>query len=165
MTKNTLLHQLIFDIYTWNYLQDDIDDFFYDAASAAVADICKAHSEALKKDITRKTSKTHFDYTRSIKKGTDMTDKIDDIQAIVDEAHRMRNAIFFDSPRTASERRNYEKRHSHDKVTWKEGGHTYTAEFDVNCSARNVYAHGIYTRDGVRTTLTAIKNSLKRLKA
>ena len=164
MITITSLHQLIIDIHTWNYLQDDMDDFFQDAASAAVADICKVHSEALKKDIARKASKTHFDYTRSIKKGTDMTDKINDIQAIVDEARRMRNAIFFNSPRTASERWSYEKRHSHDKVTWEEGGHKYTAEFNVHCSARNVYARGYYTLDGERTTMTAIKNSLKRLK-
>lgn len=164
MITITSLYQLIIDMYTWNYLQDGMDDFFYDTASAVVADICKAHSEAYKKDIDRNNSKAHFDYSRSIEKGTKMTDKINAIEAIIEEAYRMRNVIFFSSPYTASERRSYEKRHSHDKVTWEEGGHKYTAEFNVHCSARNVYARGYYTRDGERTTLTAIKNSLKRLK-
>ena len=129
MITITSLYQIIIDMYTWNYLQDDIDDFFYDAASATVADICKAHSEALKKDIVRNNSKKHFDYSRSMKKETKMTDKINAIEAIIEEAHRMRNVIFFSSPYTASECRSYEKRHSHDKVAWEEGGHTYTAEF------------------------------------
>lgn len=47
---------------------------------------------------------------------------------------------------------------------WKEGGHTYTAAFSVSCSCSYVYARGVYTRDGHNTTLTAIKNSLGRLK-
>lgn len=33
----------------------------------------------------------------------------------------------------------------------------------MSCSCRKVYATGYYTKDGKKTTLTAIKNSYKRL--
>lgn len=85
------------------------------------------------------------------------------IGAIISEAERMRNAYFFDSPRTASSRRSYEKQHSHPKIEWIDGMHVYTAEYVVSCSCKNVYAFGNYTRDGKKTTLTAIRNSYKRL--
>ena len=88
---------------------------------------------------------------------------IDQIRAIVDEAAVMKNAYFFTSPSSASSRRSYERYHSHPLAEWVEGGHTYTAEFIVLCSCHNVYARGEYTRDGKKTTLTAIKNSLKRM--
>ena len=94
-----------------------------------------------------------------------MTDpkKLQKIKNIIDEAGEMKYAYFFTPPAGAGGRRRYEKMHSHDLVEWSEGGHTYTAEFTVECSCRNVYAYGHYTRDGKRTTLTAIKNSYKRL--
>ncbi len=94
-----------------------------------------------------------------------MLEIINRIKAIVAEAEAMRGAYFFLPPQAAGMRRSYEKYHSHDEVRWTESGHEYTAEFRVSCSCRNVYATGTYTRDGNRTTLTAIKNSLKRLEA
>lgn len=87
------------------------------------------------------------------------------IELIIDEAVTMKNAYFWTPPTKAAERRLYEEKHSHDVVSWEDGGHTYTAEYTVECSCNNIYAHGTYTRDGNKTTLTAIKNSLKRLKA
>lgn len=94
-----------------------------------------------------------------------MQNTINSIRAIVAEAEAMRNAYFFRPPTNAGSRRSYEKYHSHDKVTWVENGHEYTAEYTVSCSCANVYAHGVYTRDGKRTTITTIRNSLKRLEA
>jgi hypothetical protein len=35
----------------------------------------------------------------------------------------------------------------------------------VQCSCANVYVTTTYTRDGKKTTLTAVKNSLRRLQA
>jgi len=85
------------------------------------------------------------------------------IANIIAEAETMRGAYFFQSPRNAGARRSYEKYHSHDEVAWSEGGHDYTAKFDVSCTCSGVYAKGTYTRDGKATTLTAIRNSYKRL--
>lgn len=90
---------------------------------------------------------------------------ITSIQEIVDEADRMRNAYFFTPPGKYEERCAYGARHSHDTVCWEEGGHSYTATYYVKCSRHNVYAHGYYTRDGKVTTLRAVKNSLRRLRA
>ena len=93
-----------------------------------------------------------------------MENTIKALDAIIKEAEYMKNAYFFTPDPTAHGRRTYEKYHSHDRIEWTENGHNYTAEFTVNCSCKNVYAYGTYTRDGKKTTLTAIRNSCKRLK-
>lgn len=87
------------------------------------------------------------------------------IETIIATASRFKNAYFWQSPRTAKERRNYEAHYSIPAIEWTEGGHTYTAEYQVSCSCANIYARGLYTRDGNKTTLTTIKNSYKRLVA
>ena len=69
----------------------------------------------------------------------------------------------FRSPATAGGRRSYETYYSRPAVMWQEGGHSYSAAFEVSCSCKHVYAHGYYYKDGVKTTLTAIKKSLERL--
>lgn len=94
-----------------------------------------------------------------------MTHIITAISAIINEAEKMKNAYFFAPPSSAGGRRSYERYHSHDTIAWEEGGHTYTAAYTVECSCNNVYARGTYTRDGKPTTLTAIRNSYKRLTA
>ena len=93
-----------------------------------------------------------------------MKDTITALENLVRDAEYMKNAYFFTPPGHASERRSYEKKHSHSLVTWTENGHEYSAKYDVECSCRNVYARGTYTRDGKHTTLTAIRNSLNRMK-
>lgn len=92
-----------------------------------------------------------------------MNTTIEAVKAIIEEAEAMKNAYFFKPPMNASSRRSYEKRHTHETVSWEEGGHQYTAAYEVSCSCSNVYAAGCYTKDGRKTTLTAIRNSLKRL--
>ena len=87
------------------------------------------------------------------------------IENILSTAAHFKNAYFWQAPQTAKECRAYEEHYSQPEITWKEGGHTYTAEYAVSCSCRNIYAKGRYSRDGEKTTLTAIKNSYKRLLA
>ena len=87
------------------------------------------------------------------------------LETLFATAEKFRGAYFFNPPTSASGRRNYEKYHSISEFSWTEGGNVYTAEFSVDCSCKNVYAKGIYTKNGVKTTLTAIKNSYKRLLA
>lgn len=94
-----------------------------------------------------------------------MQEIINAVQAIVDEAEYMKKAYFWTPDSSAGGRRSYERRHSHDLVEWDEGGHHYSAAYTVSCSCRNIYASGDYTKDGKKTTLLAIKNSLKRLQA
>ena len=87
------------------------------------------------------------------------------VHGIVSESERMRGSYFFRPPANAYGRRRYEQEHSHAPVTWEESGHVYTAEYNVYCSCNNVYARGTYTRDGRTTTITAVKNSLKRMES
>lgn len=90
---------------------------------------------------------------------------LSDIGDVIYEADKHRNAYWWSSPGNASARRSYEKKHTVPTVEWTENGHSYTAAYTVRCSCSNVYARGEYTRDGAKTTLTAIKNSYKRLAA
>ena len=89
---------------------------------------------------------------------------VNQIESIVDQADKFRNSYFFAPPTKAADRRNYESYNSRPEVTWMESGDTYTAEFRVGCSCHNVYARGIYTKNGKKTNLTAIRNSLKRIR-
>lgn len=87
------------------------------------------------------------------------------LRDLVDLAESMRNAYFFTPPCNASGRRSYEARHSVPEITWTDGKDTFSASFTTSCSCANVYASGCYTRNGKKTTLTAVRNSLKRLEA
>ena len=94
-----------------------------------------------------------------------MSTIVSQISSIVDQAEKFRNAYFFSPPQCASMRRSYEAYNSRPEITWTDGKDTFTASFEVSCSCRNVYAAGHYTRNGKKTTLLAVKNSLKRLSA
>lgn len=92
-----------------------------------------------------------------------MKDTISAIAKIIDQAEKFKNAYFWSAPERAGLRRSYEKSNTLPAVEWSEGGHTYSAAYNVTCSCRNIYASGVYYKDDKRTTLTAIKNSYKRL--
>ena len=89
---------------------------------------------------------------------------INTLEQICDKAEQFRNAYFFSSPSSASGRRSYEKYHSIPEIRFEYDGHIYTAEFSVTCTCSSVYAKGYYTKDGKKTTLTTIKNLIKRMK-
>ena len=93
------------------------------------------------------------------------SDIVATVAAIVETAERFRNSYFWTPPKYASGRGYMEHENTYREVEWVEGGRTYTARYYVSCSCRNVYASGAYTRDGEITTLTAIRNSLKRMQA
>lgn len=97
-----------------------------------------------------------------MKKNFDQT-TIESVKKVVMEAAEMKNSFFWKPPYGADGRRRYEQEHSHDRVEWEENGHEFSAEFSVKCTCSNIYAYGTYTRDGKKTTLTGIKNSLKRM--
>lgn len=105
-----------------------------------------------------------------MRKQTKLADNYDSnivatVAAIVETAERFRSAYLWDAPKYASSRRYMERQNTYREVEWTEGGRVYTAKYDVSCSCRNVYASGTYTRDGDVTNLTAIRNSLKRMRA
>lgn len=82
---------------------------------------------------------------------------------IIATAEKMKNSYFWKSPSFAAQRRRYEKQYTFDEIAWSEGGNEYTAKYTVTCSCRNIYASGHYTKNGNETTLTAIRNSYKRM--
>lgn len=84
---------------------------------------------------------------------------------IIHTAEKFKNSYFWSSPSLASLRRKMERDNSYDTVEWIDGGNVYTAAFRVSCSVNNVYASGIYTKNGKKTTLTAVRNSYKRLRS
>ena len=94
---------------------------------------------------------------------TNIIEIINAVKSIIDKSVEMKNAFFWSSPGNANGRRQFEKYHSRPIVEWDEGGHHYTAEYNVRCSCNHIYASGIYTKDGIKTNLTVIKNSIKRL--
>ena len=89
---------------------------------------------------------------------------IAEIENLIRTADKFRNSYFWSPDKSAGARRSFEKNNSIPLFSWSEGGHEYTAEYTVQCSCKNIYAWGNYTKDGKKTTLTAIKNSLKRMK-
>lgn len=92
-----------------------------------------------------------------------MNETLNKIEKLIATAEKFRSSYFWKAPASASERRSFEKRYSIPSFRWEEGGHTYAAFFAVSCSTQNVYAKGEYYRDGKKTTLTAIRNSLRRM--
>ena len=85
------------------------------------------------------------------------------IKNLIGTVEKFRNSYFWSSKGNAASRRWYEKQNSIPEFSWTESEDSYTAEFTVTCSCRNVYASGYYTKNGEKTTLLAVKNSLKRL--
>lgn len=87
------------------------------------------------------------------------------LDLIIGTAEAFKGAYFFTPPASASGRRSYEKYHSVPFFAFEYNGIEYTCEYRISCSCSSVYAKGIYTRNGNKTTLTAIKNVLKKMKA
>lgn len=93
-----------------------------------------------------------------------MDETLNKIEQLIATAEKFRSSYLWKGPTSASARRSYEKRYSIPAFRWEEGGHSYAASFGVSCSTQNVYAKGEYYRDGKKTTLTAIRNSFRRMR-
>lgn len=88
---------------------------------------------------------------------------INALEKLFETAEKFKKSYFFSPPGNANGRRSHEKYHSIPEFTFEESGNTYTCEFVVECSCKNVYAKGKYTKNGKKTTLTAIRNAYNRL--
>ena len=87
----------------------------------------------------------------------------DAIASIIAQAERFRGCRFWTPASSAGGRRSYERQNNRPRIEWSDTGRVYSAEFEVRCSCSHIYAKGYYNRDGVKTTLTAIKSSYKRI--
>lgn len=90
---------------------------------------------------------------------------INKINDVIWTAEKFKNAYFLGSVGNAYNRRRTEEKNSIDYFEWQDGKDVYSAEYTVSCSCKHTYASGSYTKNGNKTNLTAIKNSLKRLEA
>ena len=88
---------------------------------------------------------------------------IANLRNIIRIADHYRNAIYMTPPATAGGRRYVERRGTVPYFEWEDGGHKFSACYKVECIGSHIYACGVYTRDGKKTNLLAVKNSLKRL--
>lgn len=87
------------------------------------------------------------------------------VAEIVTQAETCKSAYFWTPGCDAASRRWHEQQRNCDRVEWAEGGHTYAAAYHYRESCSHCYASGEYYRDGNITTLTAIRNSLRRMEA
>lgn len=88
---------------------------------------------------------------------------VGDVKDIFAQAEKFRNAFFWRPEAVAGCRRSMERRESRPMVEWDEGGHHYTARFDVSCTCSHTEGKAQYTKDGKKTTVVAIRNSVKRM--
>ena len=88
---------------------------------------------------------------------------VSDVKDIFAQSEKFRNVYFWKPEASAGLRRSMERRESRPIVEWDEGGHHYTAQFDVSCTCSHTEAKARYTKDGKWTTAVAIRNSLKRM--
>ena len=90
---------------------------------------------------------------------------LDKIADIINIAECCKYSYFWRDNGNCSSRRHTEREYNRDPVCWTDGDDEYSAEYKFSQSRKHTYARGIYYRNGVRTTLTAIRNSYNRLVA
>ena len=87
------------------------------------------------------------------------------IESIIATDEKFKDVYFLKPPANARGQRSYEKHHTIPFFTFEYNGVEYTCEYRISCSGSNVYAEGLYTRNGNKTSLTTIKNVLEKMKA
>lgn len=85
------------------------------------------------------------------------------IRALIAVAEYYRNAFYMPMPPTAYGCALEELRGTVPYFSWNDGYHTFTAGYTVKCKYNHIFSKGFYYCDSIKTNLTAIKNSLKRL--
>lgn len=90
----------------------------------------------------------------------DLVARIHHLLVVCDQ---LKNAYFWHAPTSAGGRRSLERRYSVPVIEWSEGGHSYSAAVQIDCSCHHVYVVKLFYKDGVKTTITSIRNSWLRL--
>lgn len=94
---------------------------------------------------------------------TELKNIVSYLEMIVDTATKFKNAYFWHGRGNSSQRQSYDEYYSIPEKTFVYNGIEYSVEYRVTSTRNNVYANGIYKRDGKKTTLTAIKNVMKKM--
>lgn len=91
----------------------------------------------------------------------EIINKLHDLLFRVD---KFKNCYFWSSDNgNAKQRESYCHYWNIPTFSFYESGNLYTVKFTVEQSRHNTYVKTLYTRNNKKTTLTAIKNALKRL--
>ena len=88
---------------------------------------------------------------------------IDDLERIINTHEQMKNHYFWNPPNIAALRRKFERMNTHPEIAWTENGTHYTAETKCTCSCNHIYYNGIFTRNGKKTNISAIRSSYQRM--
>ena len=87
--------------------------------------------------------------------------KREELVELIELNDKFKNAYFWNPPTSASTRRYYEKQHSM-MLEGTFNGHDLDLTFTVDCSCKNIYVSRNYIVDGKKTTITKIKNMVKK---
>lgn len=93
-----------------------------------------------------------------------LSELVQEIERVVCLAEYYKNSYFWRPPVSATGRRILEQKDTTEVVKWTEGDDDYEASFTVRCSCKRIYATGRYIKNGKVTNLTAIRNSMNRIK-
>lgn len=143
-----------------SYKVDDMNDFNNDTDST---------NNTIKAEINLLYGIDSINNDTTVTNGTiiEVLNKIEillKLKKIFNTAEKYKNSYTWNHDNgNKTQREQREKQDSINLFEWYENGDKYTAEYTVKISRYNVYAYGTYTKNGMKTTLTAIKNSYKRL--
>lgn len=84
------------------------------------------------------------------------------VEEFISRCEYYKNSYFWAPPLSASTRRYREQKDSIEEFEFKVNEDTYSIEFEVRMSCKNVYAKSHIYKNGVKTTLTVIKTLLKK---
>lgn len=88
---------------------------------------------------------------------------LDDLERIILTHEQMHGHYFWNPPNTATMRRRFEKMNTHAAIGWTENDDVYTAGTICSCSCQHIYYNGVFSKNGKKTTIKAIKNSYQRM--
>lgn len=89
--------------------------------------------------------------------------KVAEVEHLVERAEYVKYAWFWDGGNGNRSQRESRGEYLSAYAEWEEGGHKYTADLTVTQSRANTFVYRDYYKDGKKTNLTAIKNSLMRM--
>lgn len=82
---------------------------------------------------------------------------------IIGNHEKFKKACFMKGFDTYKERKAFNEKYTVPYTEFDYNGHRYSVQYDVKAYNTGIYVKGTYTKDGKKTTLTAIKNIYKQL--
>jgi hypothetical protein len=90
----------------------------------------------------------NFNYLKEVK---------ENLNSIIELHSKMRNSYFWNPPKNASSRRNFEKQNS-DSYNFKIGNDEIKLQCNTSCSCNHIYYKGVFYINNSKVTIAKIKN-------